>query len=79
MAYRFDFLMQVQNADDNLYGPKVKAAHVFIVQSGHVMVLNNEEGFTSANLRALCDVGNSTKAGSSKGYIGHKGIGFKSV
>lgn len=73
------FWIQVQNADDNLYGPGVEAAVVFIVQSGHVMVFNNEDGFTPANLRALCDVGNSTKAGSSTGYIGHKGIGFKSV
>ncbi|KAG0569647.1 hypothetical protein KC19_6G104700 [Ceratodon purpureus] len=69
----------VQNADDNSYGPGVEAALVFIVQCGHVMVFNNEDGFTPANLRALCDVGNSTKAGSSTGYIGHKGIGFKSV
>lgn len=69
----------VQNADDNSYAPGVEAALVFVVQSGHVMVFNNEVGFTSANLRALCDVGNSTKTGSSTGYIGHKGIGFKSV
>lgn len=73
------FGMQVQNADDNSYAPGVEAALVFVVQSGHVMVFNNEVGFTSANLRALCDVGNSTKTGSSTGYIGHKGIGFKSV
>lgn len=43
------------------------------------MVMNNEAGFTTANIRALCDVGNSTKAGINTGYIGHKGIGFKSV
>lgn len=30
------------------------------------------------NIRALCDVGQSTKKGSG-GYIGKKGIGFKSV
>jgi hypothetical protein len=35
-------------------------------------------GFAEANMRALCDVGSSTKA-SISGYIGQKGIGFKSV
>jgi HSP90 family molecular chaperone len=42
------------------------------------MVNNNESGFTESNIRALCDIGNSTKA-STAGYIGQKGIGFKSV
>ncbi|KAJ7565191.1 hypothetical protein O6H91_02G052100 [Diphasiastrum complanatum] len=69
----------VQNADDNRYAEGVEATLVFIVQHGHVVVLNNEIGFTAANMRALCDVGNSTKSGSNAGYIGHKGIGFKSV
>ncbi|GKD92828.1 histidine kinase-, DNA gyrase B-, and HSP90-like ATPase family protein [Tanacetum coccineum] len=31
------------------------------------------------NIKALCDVGNSTKKEPSAGYIGKKGIGFKSV
>ena len=35
-------------------------------------------GFSKANVRALCDVGNSTKQ-HKIGYIGQKGIGFKSV
>ncbi|MBE3044643.1 hypothetical protein IMZ48_19200 [Candidatus Bathyarchaeota archaeon] len=38
----------------------------------------NEDGFTEDNLRAICDIGNSSKS-SSQGYIGEKGIGFKSV
>jgi hypothetical protein len=38
----------------------------------------NEDGFTKENLSAICSVGESTKA-SSHGYIGAKGIGFKSV
>ena len=45
---------------------------------GGIIVLNNEQGFSAENIRALCDVGNSTKKGSA-GYIGKKGIGFKSV
>lgn len=35
-------------------------------------------GFSEQNVRALCDVGNSTKQ-HKVGYIGQKGIGFKSV
>lgn len=38
----------------------------------------NEDGFTDKNLEAICSVGKSSKAGS-QGYIGEKGIGFKSV
>jgi hypothetical protein len=40
--------------------------------------MRTQVGFSEANLRALCDVGNSTKAATT-GYIGQKGIGFKSV
>lgn len=52
---------------------------VFILQASGTAVLNNEQGFSAQNVRALCDVGNSTKGGSIAGYIGQKGIGFKSV
>ncbi|KAH9288605.1 hypothetical protein KI387_032722, partial [Taxus chinensis] len=69
----------VQNADDNCYPAYVEPTLAFILQSTRVVVFNNELGFTAKNIRALCDVGNSTKKGSSAGYIGHKGIGFKSV
>jgi hypothetical protein len=72
-------ILQVQNADDNAYSSGVEAALFFLIQGGRIVVLNNEVGFTAANIRALCDVGSSTKAGVNTGYIGHKGIGFKSV
>lgn len=52
---------------------------VFILQETGIVVLNNEVGFSADNIRALCDIGNSTKKGEAAGYIGHKGIGFKSV
>lgn len=42
------------------------------------MVECNEDGFTEANLRAICSIGQSSKTGA-QGYIGEKGIGFKSV
>lgn len=72
-------LLQVQNADDNVYPPNVEPTLSFILQDSGIVVLNNEQGFSEQNIRALCDVGNSTKKGSSSGYIGKKGIGFKSV
>ncbi|KAK3603430.1 hypothetical protein CHS0354_009413 [Potamilus streckersoni] len=75
----------VQNADDNKYpenllenGDLCPAAK-FIIDEQCIMVLNNECGFTEENVRALCDVGRSTKGKHKFGYIGQKGIGFKSV
>ncbi|GFH28446.1 DUF3883 domain-containing protein [Haematococcus lacustris] len=68
----------VQNADDNSYPPGVTPTLQFVLHEDRITVLNNEVGFSEANLRALCDVGRSTKANVS-GYIGQKGIGFKSV
>ncbi|KAL6970999.1 hypothetical protein U1Q18_030681 [Sarracenia purpurea var. burkii] len=72
-------LLQVQNADDNVYPENVEPTLSFILQESGIIVLNNEQGFSAQNIRALCDVGNSTKKGSGAGYIGKKGIGFKSV
>ncbi|XP_053402751.1 uncharacterized protein LOC123550539 [Mercenaria mercenaria] len=76
----------VQNADDNSYHdsllnnttdecPSVK----FVIEHDGIYVLNNELGFTEKDIRALCDVGRSTKGKHKFGYIGQKGIGFKSV
>ncbi|KAL8162904.1 hypothetical protein V2J09_014393 [Rumex salicifolius] len=74
------FLLElIQNADDNAYHEDQEPTLMFILQNNRIVVLNNEKGFTDQNIRALCDVGNSTKKGSSAGYIGQKGIGFKSV
>ncbi|KAM5562292.1 protein NO VEIN-like [Rosa sericea] len=74
------FLLElVQNADDNTYPTYVEPTLTFILQDSGIIVLNNEQGFSAENIRALCDVGSSTKKGSNAGYIGRKGIGFKSV
>lgn len=51
----------------------------FVVGEDSILVLNNEVGFTESNIRAICDVGKSTKGAHRSGYIGQKGIGFKSV
>ncbi|XP_022722630.1 uncharacterized protein LOC111279838 isoform X2 [Durio zibethinus] len=73
------FLLElVQNADDNVYSDNVEPTLTFLLQESGIIVLNNEQGFSAQNIRALCDVGSSTKKGYS-GYIGKKGIGFKSV
>ncbi|KAI3716435.1 hypothetical protein L1987_67312 [Smallanthus sonchifolius] len=74
------FLLElVQNADDNVYPCDVEPTLTFILQEKGVIVLNNELGFSVENIKALCDVGSSTKKEPSAGYIGKKGIGFKSV
>lgn len=49
-------------------------------EGGTLLVINNEAGFKQENVEALCSVGKSTKAKNKlEGYIGEKGIGFKSV
>ncbi|TSK14591.1 Sacsin [Bagarius yarrelli] len=71
----------IQNADDNSYplDRKEEPALAFIVQKDCITILNNEFGFEEKNVRAICDVGKSTKGKHTCGYIGQKGIGFKSV
>ena len=68
----------IQNADDNHYKPEVTPSLTIAVESEKICIQNNECGFSEANARAICDVGNSTKI-KALGYIGEKGIGFKSV
>ncbi|XP_029978405.1 protein NO VEIN isoform X2 [Sphaeramia orbicularis] len=71
----------IQNADDNNYPSEtsVVPALAFVVTRDCITVLNNETGFQERNIRAICDVGRSTKGKHKYGYIGQKGIGFKSV
>ncbi len=73
----------IQNADDNAYSQDPTAPVVpslkFIIGDEAIVVLNNEVGFSEKNVRAICDVGKSTKGAHRSGYIGQKGIGFKSV
>ncbi|PYH95603.1 hypothetical protein BO71DRAFT_428866 [Aspergillus ellipticus CBS 707.79] len=60
---------------------KLLSATPFIclrVHPTHIVVDCNEDGFTRENLIAICNVGKSSKQGA-QGYIGEKGIGFKSV
>lgn len=64
----------VQNADDNSYPEQCTGAGfpslVFVLERDKIVVLNNEVGFVEKNIRALCDVGRSTKGAHRYGYIG---------
>jgi len=76
----------IQNAEDNNYPDKTAAQLRFEVcqfdidgqKTTSLIVHNNETGFNDKNVRAICQVGQSTKK-KAQGYIGEKGIGFKSV
>ncbi|XP_050150899.1 uncharacterized protein LOC126625839 [Malus sylvestris] len=84
------FLMElIQNAEDNEYPEGVDPSLEFVITSRDItaagapatlIVFNNEKGFSPKNIESICSVGRSTKKGNRKrGYIGEKGIGFKSV
>ncbi|KAJ3337186.1 hypothetical protein HDU93_001474 [Gonapodya sp. JEL0774] len=72
----------IQNADDNQYedleGNEIPGIQ-FILTPTAIVIRNNEDGFSAADMRSLCDVGRSTKEGFSESFIGRKGVGFKSV
>lgn len=73
------FIMElIQNADDNDYAREVNPYIQFILRPGYLIVCNNEQGFEEKHVRAICAVNQSTKT-HQQGYIGEKGIGFKSV
>jgi hypothetical protein len=72
----------IQNAEDNNYsianGSQELPYLSFRVSAKRIEIDSNEDGFSEANVKAICKVGESTKSGI-EGYIGEKGIGFKSV
>ncbi|KAI9054809.1 hypothetical protein LZ554_001954 [Drepanopeziza brunnea f. sp. 'monogermtubi'] len=74
------FLLEIiQNADDNQYSAAVPSLE-FTYKKGGLRVDCNEIGFSPRNVEAICRVGQSTKKGmKAEGYVGEKGIGFKSV
>lgn len=73
------FVMELlQNAEDNAYPPGVVPCLEFVLTRDALLVLNNETGFQEGDVRALSDINRSTKK-KKRGYIGKKGIGFKSV
>ena len=68
----------VQNCDDNRYDDGVLPTLRIEVAADCIAFHNNETGFLSKHIFALCSIDESTKQ-SQTGYIGQKGIGFKSV
>ena len=72
----------IQNAEDNFYSTATANGEepfiAFKLYPDRIIIDSNEDGFSESNIRAICSVGNSTKKHSA-GYIGEKGIGFKSV
>ncbi|KAL8930621.1 MAG: hypothetical protein Q9208_000492 [Pyrenodesmia sp. 3 TL-2023] len=72
----------IQNAEDNSYSTAIANGEepflAFKLYPDRIIIDSNEDGFSESNIRAICSVGNSTKKHSA-GYIGEKGIGFKSV
>lgn len=78
----------IQNAEDNAYSPNTRPELLFRLLPhdptatpgayGALLLINNECGLRAQDVDALCAVGRSTKT-KRQGYIGEKGIGFKSV
>lgn len=78
----------IQNAEDNRYAEGVAPELRFRLlpddptatpgACGALLIVNNEAGLRPEDVNALCAVGRSTKT-KQQGYIGEKGIGFKSV
>ncbi|KAL6495801.1 hypothetical protein OROGR_030364 [Orobanche gracilis] len=84
------FLMEIiQNAEDNEYEEGIAPSLQFVITSKDItgtgaastlLIFNNEKGFSPKNIESICSIGRSTKKNNRKrGYIGEKGIGFKSV
>ncbi|KAE8364464.1 hypothetical protein BDV27DRAFT_128412 [Aspergillus caelatus] len=78
---RFIFEL-IQNAEDNRYvhaaSRNEEPSLHFTLHQEHITVDTNEDGFSEDDVRAICSIHRSTKK-QTGGYIGHKGIGFKSV
>lgn len=82
---RFVFEL-LQNADDNKFDTALARNEEpylsFRMYHDRLIIDCNEDGFTETNLKAICSVGQSSKTGEQgrrQGYVGEKGIGFKSV
>ncbi|KAH9037560.1 hypothetical protein EDB84DRAFT_1480937 [Lactarius hengduanensis] len=76
------FLLEfIQNADDNTYADGVTPSLNLRIEDTLVVFECNERGFLADNVKAICDIGQSTKTreNATRGFIGEKGIGFKSV
>lgn len=75
-------LDMLRNADDKSYQNARSAGQApyisFAVYPDRIVVECNDDGFTEANLSAICAVSQSSET-AAQGYVDEKGIGFKSV
>ncbi|KAF1351570.1 hypothetical protein EJ07DRAFT_159316 [Lizonia empirigonia] len=81
--YRFLYEV-VQNADDshyrNIFKQGGSAFLRFTITPKTLDIETNEDGFTRANVEAICATGKSSKkASATEDFTGEKGFGFKSV
>ena len=77
----------IQNAEDNTYNNALPSLSFRLTKidptdtegsEGALIIKNNETGFTPDDVDVICRAGESRKE-KKQGYIGEKGIGFKSV
>ena len=67
------FLLEfIQNADDNTYADDVIPSLKLTIEDSLVVFECNELGFSADNVKAICDIGASTKTAesSTRGFIG---------
>ncbi|KAF2107406.1 hypothetical protein BDV96DRAFT_653752 [Lophiotrema nucula] len=80
--YRFLYEL-IQNADDSLFSNLDEhTPPTMEIRLGRstIVIDTNEDGFTRANVEAICATGKSSKkASASDDHIGEKGFGFKAV
>ena len=71
----------IQNADDNNYALSEGEVPTltFDASPGKLHITCNEIGFQHENVEAICNLGRSSKSSRASGFIGEKGLGFKSV
>lgn len=70
----------IQNAEDNNYDKDTQPKLTFHIANNGILTLNNETGFNEDNIKSICKFSTSSKKGyKDLGFIGEKGLGFKSV
>lgn len=63
----------VQNADDCAYDKGIDPAFQLILLERGLLVASNEQGFAPANVKAICNLGSSSKSRSLGAFTGEKG------
>lgn len=68
----------IQNVEDCDFTRTDTPSISFEVSPQRIVVESNQDGFTAEDVHQICHTGNSWKS-RQRGYVGEKGIGFKSV